>query len=74
MHSNLYVLWEPRDARRRKVLEAAAGGVSTSPLCEYHGGTRWVLLPFGAAVDESRVEAVYSTPRYTVYRVRDGLC
>lgn len=74
LHSNPYVLWEPREARRRQILEAAAGGVPPTPLCQYHGGTLWVLLPIGAAVDESRAEPVYSTKRYTVYRVYRGLC
>jgi hypothetical protein len=74
LHSNPYVLWKPREARRRQILEAAEGGVLPTPLCEYHGGTLWVLLPNGAAVDASRVETVYSTERYIVYRVRAGLC
>ena len=74
LHSNPYVLWEPREARRRQILEAAAGGVPPTPLCEYDSGTLWVLLPIGAPVDESRVETVYSTNLYIVYRVRSGLC
>jgi hypothetical protein len=74
LHSNPYLLWEPREARRQQILEAASGGTPPTPLCEYHGSTLWLLLPTGAAVDESRVKPVYSTERYTFYRVRDGLC
>jgi hypothetical protein len=74
LHSNPYTLWEPREARRRQILEATAGGAPLTPPCEAHGGTLWVLLPIGASFDKSRVETVYSTERYTVYRVRGNLC
>jgi hypothetical protein len=48
--------------------------VPPTPLREYDGGTFWVLLATGAPVDESRVETVYSTNRYIIFRVHGGLC
>jgi hypothetical protein len=74
LHSNPFVLWEPKESQRRQILQAAMGGGSATPLCEYRGGRLWVLLPIDAAVDKSRVESVYSTGSYTVYRVRGGVC
>jgi len=74
LHSNPYLLWEPREARRQQILKAATGDAPPTPLCEYHGGTLWVLLPIGTPVDERRVESIYSTKRYTFYQVRSGLC
>jgi len=72
LHSNPYVPWEPRDERRRQILEAAAGVGPPTPLC--HGGVLWVVLPINTTVDESRVEAAYSTGRRIIYRVRSGVC
>jgi hypothetical protein len=74
LHSNPYVLWEPREARREQILNAAAGVAPQAALCEYPGGTLWVLLPIGTPVNETRVESIYSTRRYTFYQVRGGLC
>jgi hypothetical protein len=74
LHSNPYVLWEPREARRQQILEAATGYAPPKPLCEYHNGALWVLLRVGVPVDERRVEAIYSTKRYIFYRARGGLC
>ena len=74
LHSNPYVLWEPREARRQQILEAATSDAPPRPLCEYHRGALWVLLPLGSPVNERRVETVYSTERYTIYRVLSGLC
>jgi hypothetical protein len=74
LFSNPYVLWEPREAQRQRILEAATGDAPPTPLCESRRGTLWVLLPIGTAVDDSRVELVYSTTRYTIYRVHGGLC
>ncbi len=74
LHSNPYVLWEPRDARREQILKAATGDAPPALLCGYPGGTLWVLLPIGTPIDERRVESIYSTKRYTFYQVRNGLC
>jgi hypothetical protein len=74
LHSNPYVLWEPREARREQILKAATGDAPPAALCEYHGGTLWVLLPIGTPVEEMRVERIYSTGRYTFYQVRNGVC
>jgi hypothetical protein len=74
LHSNPYVLWEPREARRRQILEAAAGGVPATPLCRNDNGTLWVLEPIDSAIDEGRIEAAYSTGHHIIYRVRAGLC
>ncbi len=40
MHSNPYVLWEAREARRRQILEAASGGVPLLP-----APARWFSAP-----------------------------
>lgn len=72
LHSNPYVSWEPRDERRRQILEAAAGVGTPTPLC--YGGVLWLVLGVNTAVDKSRVEAVYSTGRHIIYRVRSGVC
>jgi hypothetical protein len=74
LHSNPYVLWEPKEAQRRRILQAALGGGPATPLCESASGRLWVLLPIDAAVDKSRVESVYSSGNYAVYRVRGGVC
>jgi hypothetical protein len=49
LHSNPYVLWEPREARRRQIPEAAAGDVPATPFLQ----TRWWCV-VGITADRRR--------------------
>ena len=70
-HSNPFLLWAPRDARRRAVLAAAAGEGPVAPLCE---GAPLLVLGRESPAAPARVEAVLATPWNTLYRPRPEIC
>lgn len=81
LHSNPYVSWEERDARRRRYLAAADEG-DEAALCglireaaEAEGGRAWLLLPNGRAVgEEAGAEPVFRSAFHTAYRVVTDGC
>ncbi len=74
MHSNPYVAWPPRDARRRAAIAAATNPAEpVDALCRPEPVT-YLLLPFAARTDPARLDPVTATVRYAIYRVRPGVC
>jgi hypothetical protein len=84
LHSNPYVAWEPRDARRQLYLAAADEG-DAAALCglareaaSARGGRAWLLLPNERAVaaptERAGVEPVFRSAFHTAYRVVPDGC
>ena len=69
MHSNPYVAWEPRNARR---LEALRPGADLCPLLrEAADANAFLLLPAGQKTDAT---PVFRSPFSTIYSVPRGVC
>jgi hypothetical protein len=80
-HSNPYVAWEPRNARRLRYLAAADEGDAAAfcdlvrEAAEAEGGRAWLLLPNGRAVAEGAgVEPIFRSAYHTAYRVEPDGC
>jgi hypothetical protein len=70
MHSNPYVAWEPRNARR---LEALRPGADLCRLVREAGdSTAFLLLPAGRAVNGAT--SVFSSPSSTILAVPRSVC
>ncbi|MDO9709939.1 hypothetical protein [Paracraurococcus lichenis] len=72
--SNPFTRWEPRDAQRRRVVEAVTGeGPAVVPCADVEAGL-WALLRADSEIVPDRARTVFRSDAHAVHRVLPGAC